>query len=225
MPHPLDRPVWNALASGWAKFALGGPRAIQLAPEYGPFAATIDRSVESLAALAQCKLSEHDLWVVETDDFPAPPGMTVATRAPVAQMVAGDVAAASPDCGVVALGEDDAPEMLALARLTKPGPFTAATHRLAPFIGVKRDGRLVAMAGERMKTPGLSELSGVCTHPDYRGNGYGDALSRIITRRILDRGEIAFLHAYEGNAVAIELYRAMGYVQRRTMTLTVLKSA
>ena len=223
MQHPLDRPVWNALTSGWAKFALGGPRAIQLAPEYGPFAATIDRSPESLATLAECRPSEHDIWVVETDDFPAPPGMTVVTRAPVAQMVAENVASAAPGFEVVALTEEDASEMLALARLTKPGPFTVATHRLAPFIGVKRGGRLVAMAGERMKMPGLSELSGVCTHPDHRGNGYGDVLSRIITRRILDRGETAFLHAYEGNTVAIELYRAMGYVHRRTMTLTVLK--
>jgi predicted GNAT family acetyltransferase len=225
MTHLLDRPVWNALTSGWAKFALGGPKAIQLAPEYGPFAATVDRSPESLAALALCTPSEHDLWIVETDDFPPPPGLTLVTRAPVVQMVASDVSASPPNFEVVALTEADAPEMLALARLTKPGPFTVATHRLAPFIGVKRDGRLVAMAGERMKMPGLSELSGVCTHPDYRGNGYGDVLSRIITRRILDRGEIAFLHAYEGNTVAIELYRAMGYAPRRTVTLTVLKRA
>lgn len=223
MQHPLDRPVWNTLASGWAKFALGGPKAIQLAPDYGPFAATVDRSAESLAALAQCKPSEHDIWVVETDDFPAPPGMTVTMRAPIAQMAAEDVSASAPDFEVIALGEEDAAEMLALARLTRPGPFTVATHRLAPFIGVKREGQLVAMAGERMKMPGLSELSGVCTHPDHRGNGYGDVLSRVVTRRILGRGETAFLHAYEGNTVAIELYRAMGYVLRRTMTLTVLK--
>ena len=223
MSHPLDRPVWNTLASGWAKFALGGPKAVQLAPEYGPFASTVDRSPESMAALAQCVPGEHDLWIVETDDFPAPPGMTVATRAPVVQMVATDISSTTPAFEVVALSEDDAPEMLALARLTRPGPFTVATHRLAPFIGVKRDGKLVAMAGERMKLPGMSELSGVCTHPDYRGNGYGDTLSRIITRRILDRGETAFLHAYEGNTVAIELYRAMGYAPRYTMTLTVLK--
>jgi predicted GNAT family acetyltransferase len=222
-PHPLDRPVWNALTSGWAQFALGGPKAIQLAPDYGPFAATADRSTESLAALSQCVPGEHDLWIVETDDFPAPPGMTVAMRAAIAQMVAEDVSTTPPDFDVVTLDESDAAEMLALARLTRPGPFTVATHRLAQFIGVRRDGRLVAMAGERMKLTGLSELSGVCTHPAYRGNGYGDALSRIITRRILDRGETAFLHAYEGNAVAVELYRAMGYTTRQTMTLTVLK--
>jgi predicted GNAT family acetyltransferase len=220
--HLLDRPVWSALTTGWARFARGGPQAWQLAPEYGPFAATPDRSPESLAALAQCRQGEHNLWVVEADEFPAPAGMAVLNRATVVQMVAEDISDATPDFDVLALGEEDAPEMLALARLTRPGPFTVATHRLAPFIGVRQGGKLVAMAGERMRMPGLSELSGVCTHPEHRGHGYGAALSRIVTRRILDRGETAFLHAYEGNAAAIELYRVLGFVQRRTLIVTVL---
>jgi predicted GNAT family acetyltransferase len=218
----LDRPVWNALTTGWARFALGGSQAWQLAPEYGPFAATPDRSAESLAALGRCTHGEHNLWVVEADEFPAPPGLSVLAHAVVVQMVADDISDAAPEFEVVALTEDDAPEMLALARLTKPGPFTVATHRLGPFIGVKQGGKLVAMAGERMKMPGLSELSGVCTHPDHRGHGYGAALSQIVTRRILERGETAFLHAYEGNTDAIELYRTLGYVQRRTLIVTVL---
>ncbi len=220
--HQLDRPVWNALTTAWARFALGGPRAWQLAPEYGPFAATPDRTPENLAALGRCRQGEHNLWVVEADEFPAPPGMTVLNHATIVQMVTEDIPDAAPEFEVDVLDEADAPEMLALARLTRPGPFTIATHRLAPFIGVKRDGKLVAMAGERMKMPGLSELSGVCTHPDYRGHGYGAALSRIVTRRILDRGETAFLHAYDGNTAALDLYRALGYVQRRTLIVTVL---
>ena len=222
MTHPLDRPAWSALATGWAEFALGGGRAVQLDPDYGPFAATLDRSPESLAALAKCTIGDQGLWIVELDDFPCPPGMRVEARAPCIQMTATDVVNRRPNFDVITLTDDDAPEMLALARLTKPGPFSTSTHKLSQFIGVKQGGRLVAMAGERMKIPGYSELSGVCTHPDQRGHGYGAVLSSIVTRRILDRGETAFLHAYEGNAAAVDLYKALGFVHRATVILTVL---
>lgn len=221
--HPLDRPVWSALATGWAQFSRGDdPYIYQLSPEYGPFAATMSWSDDTLARLAKLPLSEHGLWIVETGDFPTPPGMKLAARAPVVQMVAEDVEDLVGEFHVAPLTEADAPEMLALARLTKPGPFTTATHRLGPFIGVKQDGKLVAMAGERMQMPQFAELSGVCTHPDWQGRGYGAVLSSLVTRRMLDRGQTAFLHAYEGNTGAIRLYERLGYRHRRTMTLTAL---
>ena len=89
--------------------------------------------------------------------------------------------------------------MLALATLTRPGPFFARTHQLGAFIGVKQDGRLVAMAGERMQPTGFTEVSGVCTHPDPRGRGYAGGLMRQVAARILARGETPFLHAYADN--------------------------
>jgi len=115
--------------------------------------------------------------------------------------------------------------MLALATLTKPGPFFARTHQLGDFIGVKKNGALVAMAGERMKPPGFTEVSGVCTHPDHRGHGYAAGLSRIVASRILERGETPFLHAFATNTGAISVYRALGFALRRDITLTVLARA
>ena len=91
------------------------------------------------------------------------------------------------------------------------------------FVGVKLDGRLVAMAGERMKLEGLTEISGVCTHPDHRGHGYAGALMRVIAGRILARGERPFLHVYATNTGAIALYEALGFTRRYAMTLTVLE--
>ncbi|HVY88562.1 MAG TPA: GNAT family N-acetyltransferase [Hyphomonadaceae bacterium] len=220
--HPLDRPVWNALNTGWAKFALGKAPVVQLDPKYGPFAATADRSPDLLAALASCELGDLGLWVVEADAFPVPPGMQFSHNAPIAQMVTTEVAYKRPSFDVLKLTDADGPEMFALARLTRPGPFATHTHQLSQFIGVKQDGKLVAMAGERMRMPGFAELSGVCTHPDHRGHGYGAVLSSLITQRILDRGETAFLHAYSGNTGAIDLYKALGYSHRTTLTLTVL---
>ena len=78
------------------------------------------------------------------------------------------------------------------------------------------------MAGERMKPPGFTEVSGVCTHPDFRGRGYAEALSRLVAGRILERGETPFLHAYAHNAGAINLYRRLGFTLRSQMQMTVL---
>jgi predicted GNAT family acetyltransferase len=131
----------------------------------------------------------------------------------------------SPDFEVIALTDADAPEMLALATLTKPGPFYSCTHQMGRFIGVKQDGRLVAMAGERMQPTGFTEVSGVCTHPDARGRGLGGALTRIVAGAILARGETPFLHVYATNTGAIGLYETLGFTLRREMTMTVLTGA
>ena len=111
----------------------------------------------------------------------------------LAQMVAETIAPVGAG-GFRAVDDEDAPEMRALAALTKPGPFGSLTHRLGGFIGVKREGRLVAMAGERMRLDGFTEVSGVCTHPDHRGRGYAGALMRTVASRMLARGETPFLH-------------------------------
>ena len=112
--------------------------------------------------------------------------------------------------------------MLALATLTQPGPFFARTHRLGGFIGVKQDGVLVAMAGERMKVEGFTEVSGVCTQPDHRGNGYAGGLMQLVAQAILARGETPFLHVYADNAGAIALYQTLGFRFRAALTMTVL---
>ncbi|HEX4693502.1 GNAT family N-acetyltransferase [Sphingomonas sp.] len=112
--------------------------------------------------------------------------------------------------------------MYDLAVLTRPGPYVSRTNQLGDFIGVKLDGRLVAMAGERMAMPGLREVSGVCTHPDFRGRGYAAGLMRIVAARMHARGEVPFLHAYASNTGAIGLYESLGFRHRATMIATVL---
>ena len=120
------------------------------------------------------------------------------------------------------LTDADGPEMLALATLTQPGPFFSRTHLLGPFIGIRREGVLVAMAGERMTLDGFSEVSGVCTHPDYRGHGYAGALMRAVGRRILDRGDTVFLHARIGHTDTIAFYETLGF-RPRTLTQSFLE--
>jgi predicted GNAT family acetyltransferase len=113
--------------------------------------------------------------------------------------------------------------MLALATLTRPGPFRARTHTLGRFIGIRDSGRLIAMAGERLKLDGFVEISAVCTHPDYRGRGYGGALMKMVGKRILSEGDTPFLHTYADNTVAIALYRRLGFEVRAEVIHAVWK--
>ena len=115
--------------------------------------------------------------------------------------------------------------MLALALLTMPGPFRARTHRLGRFIGVREDGRVIAMAGERMRMPGYAEVSGVCTHPDFRGRGLAGRLMCQVMQTMQARGETPFLHAYASHEKTIALYRTLGFEVRAELPMRVLTQA
>jgi len=220
--HPLDRPVWHALRSRQAVMAVGGDRALRFMPDVAPFAAAADDSQASLAALAALVPAEGHVVLIQASDGALPPGTIAETITAGVQMVAQRLTPLGGQAAIEPLTESDAPAMLALATLTAPGPFRERTHRLGDFLGVKHDGRLVAMAGERMKPDGFTEVSGVCTHPDARGRGYAKHLSHAVATRIVERGETPFLHAYASNVGAIALYQGLGFVIRSKMTITAL---
>jgi predicted GNAT family acetyltransferase len=224
--HPLDHPVWSALTGRQAHLALVQGRARRYAPAYGVFAAVADRSAASLAGLGALVAAHGDVALMEADPPTDAPGVAVASQDLGVQMTAERLTAGpAPGFEIVPLTDADAPEMLALATLTRPGPFFARTHELGDFFGVKTEGRLVAMAGERMKPDGFTEVSGVCTLPDHRGRGYAGALMRRVAGRILDRGETPFLHAYASNRGAIALYETLGFAARREVLMTRLTRA
>ena len=223
--HPLDRPIWSALATRQQPLALGDDRARRFDPAYGPFAAAADRSGPSRAALAELVRAHGPAALVEAAEPDVPPGLTVASRAICWQMVGEDLKLTPADFDWVPLKEADAPQMRALAELTRPGPFSSRTHQLGDFVGVKAAGRLVAMAGERMKPDGFTEVSGVCVHPDSRGRGLAAGLMSLVAGKILARGETPFLHVYDHNAPAIAIYEALGYRLRREMVMLMVDAA
>lgn len=195
-------------------------------PAYGVFAAVEDRSAVSLASLAALVAAHGDVALLEADPPTEAPGVAIVSQELGVQMIATEMTAGPPPAiAITPLGDGDAPDMLAIATLTEPGPFFALTHRLGDFFGVMVDGRLVAMAGERMKPDGFTEVSGVYTHPDHRGRGYAAALMRRVSGRILDRGETPFLHAYTSNRGAIALYETLGFTLRREVLMTRLTRA
>lgn len=224
MSHPLDRPVWSAFTTRQAHLALRDGGALRVHPDFGLFAATADHAPETLAALGRLVHAHPgEVGVVERFDLPPVSGTQVTKRAVLHQMVAQTLARPKPvDFEIQPLGDADSPQMVALAALTAPGPFFSRTHELGDFVGVKVDGRLVAMAGERLRPEGFTEVSGVCAHPDHRGKGYAARLMLHVAGRIVERGETPFLHSYADNAGAIALYEALGFRFRCEQVLTVL---
>jgi ribosomal protein S18 acetylase RimI-like enzyme len=119
---------------------------------------------------------------------------------------------------VVELGADDVPEMLDLVARTRPGPFWPRTHELGTYVGIRHNGALAAMAGERLRPPGWTEISTVCTAPEARGHGHAARLVRALAARIMSRGERPFLHVAGANTGAIALYERLGFETRKAVT-------
>jgi predicted GNAT family acetyltransferase len=220
--HPLDRPIWHALTTRQAALAEGGALARRYPPDIGPFADMADMSAQSFAALAAL-MTGSDYVVLFTPDPVTPPSEFKILLAKTGEQMIGTPAQSSSGAaGIVTLGADDVPAMLELTKLTNPGPFAARTRELGTFLGIKIDGRLVAMTGERMKPGQYTEITAVCVHPDYRGRGYAQILLGAVARQITARGEISFLHVFSDNTSAIALYRRQGMEIRRRLHVTVL---
>ncbi len=224
--HVLDRPVWESLATRHAALSEGGPLARRYVRDVNLFASPRDDSAEALDALAELVKPGEHVYVLQVPEIVVPEALRAAKTALGVQMVATrPVQRESGSETILPLGDADAPEMLALAQLTQPGPFLARTHVMGHFIGIRIDGRLAAMAGERMHVPGHTELSGVCTHPDFRGRGLARRLSATVCAGIEARGETPFLHAWKDNHSAIALYEKLGFRWRTDVNVAVLERA
>ncbi|MFJ4716841.1 GNAT family N-acetyltransferase [Streptomyces sp. NPDC088785] len=213
--HPLDNPAYAALTGPHAHFAERSGRVLRYPSDVSPWvalpAAPTARDWTDLAAFADAEGAVPVLGVRE--ELPA--GWEPLFDVPGVQLVDDGVDAAH-DPEAVRLTEADVPEMLDLVARTQPGPFETRTIELGTYLGIRRDGVLAAMAGERLHPPGFTEISAVCTDPAFRGQGLGGRLVRAVAAGIRDRGETPFLHTGAGNTNAIRLYEALGFRLRRT---------
>jgi ribosomal protein S18 acetylase RimI-like enzyme len=226
-PHPLDTVIWRALTSIQKGLAEGDERARRYPAAIAPFAATIDVEPASFLSLLALVGGDDRIALFTTEEVQPPSAFTVIRRDFVDQMVFADTDACvvQPGGPIVALGAADVSEMLALASVTQPGPFGVRTVELGHYIGIRRRGVLVAMAGERMRFNGFTEISAVCVEPAYRGHGFAVDLVGTLTSSIAARSEVPFLHVFSSNHAAIALYRKLGFALRRRMHLAVLGRA
>jgi len=222
---PFDNPAWYALTGPQAAFALGDARARRYRADIDPIAALPDEPTpDAWDALRPLMDTDGPLLMLRRH-VEVPDSWSVRFRMGVPQMVAMQPIEHPSGITFRELTPEDDEEMLALALATQPGPFALHTRELGSYIGIHEDGRLVAMAGQRLWFPGAREISAVCTAPEYRGRGLAAALTAEIAARISEAGDTPFLHVREDNATAIRVYERMGFETRAVLTAVMVRPA
>ena len=217
----LNNAIWYALSTEQSYLAEGNHLAKRFPRDISPFGAIEAQSPAAYEALA--KLLHGDPVALCLDSKPVlPADWTTRLSLDVYQMTFEGPPPAKQNKVIRKLTQADVPEMLALTKLTDPGPFLPRTIDLGAYYGIHDSGSLVALAGERLHLTGFTEVSAVCTHPAFRGRGYGNALMSKVISGILDRGETPFLHVKTDNP-AIALYRKLGFQIRAQLPLTVIQ--
>ena len=218
----LDNPIWHALSTEQAYLAQGNALAKRFPKAVAPFAGLPYQSEAAYRALQENLAG--DIVALFLDSKPIlPPNWSMITSGEIYQMVFDARLPVPANQGMRTLTPADVPEMLLLTALTEPGPFLPRTIELGRYFGIHESGRLVAMAGERLHLTGYTEVSAVCTHPDFRGRGYGNALMSAVVAGIVNRGETPFLHARPDNP-AVHLYQKLGFQVRARLYLAVIRS-
>ncbi|PZV77166.1 FR47-like protein [Algoriphagus aquaeductus] len=224
MPHPLDNPIWNALNTGSQILSFGTDRVRLINQDMGFFAGMPAYEPENLDEL-------YDFLEPGQRVILFPPGHLVLDEKwavhndhELLQMVCErDFSQIEPNSQIHHLNESHIPEMLALTQLTKPGPFLSKTIDFGDYFGFFSNGKLVSMAGSRLSPSPFTEVSAVCTHPDFAGQGISRKVMPFILQRIQQRGKTPFLHLYPDNTPALRLYSSLGFVSRAMLRVYLLE--
>ncbi len=212
--NALDNPVWRALTGPHRHLAILRGDAAHYPRDMAPFSAIVGPSAAAYADLAVDLPEGAEARLFRPEREPLPDGWEEIEAFPMLQMIAASLPAGS-EAGVVRLSAADAPQMLGLVKAADPGPFGPRTPEFGRYLGIREDGRLVAMAGERLRLPGYVELSAICVHPAARGRGHGRRLTAALMRQAFERGEVPFLHVRPENVAAVSLYQKLSFMIRR----------
>lgn len=219
---PLDAIFWNTMTGPHASFASGSGGARRYAAGFSPIIAFADNDRPDFAALAPV-CAPGETFYCEGWQGECPDGWRIDGETTMFRMVwNAKVATADHAPGAVALGPEHVDAAVALATLCRPGPFGPRTIELGDYYGEVEDGRLIAMAGQRMRVPGYTEISGVCTHPDAQGRGLARRLMHKLIHRQMLLGELPFLHVMRANVAAHDFYKRMGFEDYLESTVRVL---
>jgi len=211
----LDNPFWSSLVTRHAHLAQGGALARRYPSSISGIAALPAATPANVAALESLVAVGEEIGTAGPFVPALPANWETVNEAQLVQMVRTErTSLPHDDVDVTVLDDDDVPEMLALVEVAKPGPFRPRTIELGTYFGIRENGRLVAMAGERTWVGNCREVSAVCTHPTAQGRGFARALVARVVNRMLRAGETAFLHVRSTNARAMKIYRALGFRRR-----------
>jgi len=220
----LENPAYAALSGAHSRFAQRSGRALRYPADIAAFLALPSEASKTDWQDATALVPTGTVAATIHDGSPLPESLKVTDTFELVQMI-GEQAGGAYDPEAVTLGSADVPEMLELVRLTDPGPFFQRTIELGSYVGIRRDGALVAMAGERLHFDGWTEISAVCTAPAHRGQGLASRLVSTLVADIQHRSERVFLHVLTTNTNAIGLYEGLGFRARRDRTISVLTRA
>lgn len=222
MPSYFDNIFWHSLAGPQSHLAAGTGTARRFQKGLSPIIGFAEREAPDFAALRPFCDEGERLYCAGWNG-PAPEGWRIELEAVMVRMV-WDVAmpAADPAPDALPLGPEHLAQLLDLTALTNPGPFGPRTIEFGDYFGYVEDGRVIAMAGERTCVPGLREISGVCTHPDYQGRGLGRKLVEKLVRRMLLRDERPYLHVLQANTAARQMYRRLGFADHGETTVRIV---
>lgn len=212
-PHPLHNVFWQSLNGPHAHLSTGDARARRYKPGYSAIAGFSDPQEPDLEGLAtHCQVGES-FYVEGWGGSHPSAAWSIEFEATMVAMVWDQIEA--PPAATLCcqpLRAEHSEAVMALVASTNPGPFGPLTLSMGEFVGhFTPDGQLIAMAGERTRADPWHEVSGICTHPDHQGKGLGRILSHEVTRRMLVRGEMPFLHVRADNDVARRMYRKLGF--------------
>jgi ribosomal protein S18 acetylase RimI-like enzyme len=219
----LDNAVWHSIDGPLHHLADRVGLAGRFHRDVAPFAAVCDDPPPSAWDDLAKVIGPGHRAMLFAPDVSIPDEWAVDFTIPAVQLVAENVVEERTDLELFDLTPTDVPEMLALVSDTRPGPFEQRTIELGRYLGHRIDGRLVAMAGERMRCPGFTEVSAVCTAEDQRGRGLGAALTLAVVDHIRSGGDEAFLHAAADNSTAINLYLKLGFALRRELVVSIVR--
>lgn len=210
----LDNPIWNSLQTRHRDIALRVGDVARYPAEFAPFLgvanarADIAKAVESLVAPGD---SVYLLGVAPT----VPEGWQLEAFRPLAQMVCTMPLVVTEGPEILPLSEAHRADVLALTALVYPHYFRPRTMEMGRYFGIYQEGRLAAIIGERLGTDTFTEMSAICTHPDFNGRGYARRLTAMLTNDTLERGRTPFLHVSHENTRAKQLYEQIGFRHRR----------
>lgn len=210
----LDNPFWSSLRTRHRDIAVSAGDAARYPADFAPFLGVAGSETDAAHALEALVARGESVYLLGIAPE-APDGWRLQAFKPLAQMICEQPLEVIEGPETMELSQAHRDDVLALTALVYPHYFRARTMEMGRYFGIYREGRLAAMAGERLGTDGFQEISAICTHPDFNGRGYARRLTAMLSNDNLQRGRIPFLHVSRENPRALHLYEQLGYRHRR----------